>query len=197
MYIGLDDLLAKTLVKTKSFLIWPERTDEGVLQPFVLDLTAILNYPSVFSKIAFGMLKVVKEKVGLKGFNSVAGVPLAGVPYATFISLKTNKPMLLVRDGGRKKFVEGLLRMGDRVLIVDDFVLTGRQILKTTNKIISEGGVVGQAVVILCQSRDAMKRLKENGIRLYHLVDFRSLVESLKRMDALTDSEYEALVSKT
>ncbi len=191
----LVDLVAKTLVKTGGFLTWPDKTDEGILQPFVLDLTTILSHPRVFHRVASGLLKAVREKAGLGSFEFVAGVPLAGIPYASYICLKTCKPMLLVRERGREKLVEGPLKMGDRVLIVDDSVATGRQILGTAGKIVSEGGVVEQAVVIICQSPGAVERLRDKGITLYELIDFKSLVRSLKKLDALTDEEYEALLS--
>lgn len=196
MSTRLVNLVAKTLVQTDGFLIWPEKTDEGILQPFVLDLTTILNNPRVFSRVASSLLKMVKEKIGLRGFDLVAGVPLAGVPYASYVSIKTGKPMLLIRDGKKDRLVEGSLKMGDRVLIVDDFVITGRQILRTADKIVSEGGIVEQAVVIVCQSRSVLERLGEKGIRLHHLIDFKSIVESLRKLDALTESEYETLLSK-
>lgn len=196
MSTRLVNLVAKTLVQTDGFLIWPEKTDEGILQPFVLDLTTILNNPRVFSRVASRLLKMVKEKIGLRGFDLVAGVPLAGVPYASYVSIKTGKPMLLIRDGKKDRLVEGSLKMGDRVLIVDDFVITGRQILRTADKIVSEGGIVEQAVVIVCQSRSVLERLGEKGIRLHHLIDFKSIVESLRKLDALTESEYETLLSK-
>ncbi|MCX8183597.1 MAG: hypothetical protein N3F08_04180 [Crenarchaeota archaeon] len=187
--------MAKTLVKTGGFLSWPDKTDEGPLQPFVLDLTTILSHPRVFLRVASGLLKVVKEGAGLNRFEFITGVPLAGIPYASYVSLKTCKPMLLVRERGRGKLVEGPLKMGDRVLVVDDSVVTGRQILETASKIVSEGGVVEQAVVIMCQSGSAMERLRKKGITLHELISFKSLVRSLKKLDALTDEEYDALLS--
>lgn len=196
MYTGLVDLVAKTLVKTGGFLTWPDKTDEGVLQPFVLDLTTVLNYPGVFTRVASGLLRIVERRVGLKSFEFVTGVPLAGIPYASYVCLKTGKPMVLVRERGREKLVEGPLKMGDRVLIIDDFVVTGRQILRAASKIISEGGVVEQAVVIVCQSKSAVEKLRDRGVRLHQLIDFKSLVGSLRKLDALTENEYAALISK-
>jgi orotate phosphoribosyltransferase len=192
----LVNLVAETLVKAGGFLIWPEKTDEGVLQPYVLDLTTILNNPRVFSRVALGLLKMIEKKIGLRSFDLVTGVPLAGVPYASYVSIKTGKPMLLVREG-KKDRLEGSLKMGDRVLIIDDFVITGRQILRTASKIISEGGVVEQAVVIVCQSKSALERIGEKGIRLHYLIDFKSIVESLRKLDALSESEYETLLAGT
>jgi orotate phosphoribosyltransferase len=187
--------VAKTLVKAGGFLAWPDKTDEGVLQPFVLDLTTILSHPPVFLRVASNLLQVVRKKAGLKSFEFVAGVPLAGIPYASFLCVKTCKPMLLVRERGGGKLVEGPLKMGDRVLVVDDSVVTGRQILETASKIVSEGGVVEQAVVIICQNKNAVKRLKSKGITLHELIDFKSLVGSLKKLDALTEEEYNSLLS--
>ncbi|MBO3799809.1 MAG: hypothetical protein FGF52_01970 [Candidatus Brockarchaeota archaeon] len=194
MSTSLVDLVAKSLVQTGGFLIWPEKTDEGILQPFVLDLTVVLSNPRVFNKVARRMVEVVRKEVGVEKFNSVLGVPLAGVPYASYVSLKTGRPMLLLREG-KAKSVEGLFKMGDKVLIIDDFVSTGRQVSKAVDKIVWEGGVVEDAVVIVCQSKNAAEKLRKKGVELHYVFEFRNLVESLRKLDALTESEYETLMS--
>jgi uridine monophosphate synthetase len=191
----LVDLIAKSLVKTGGFIIWPEKTDEGVLQPYALDLTTILSDPKVFDRVARRFVRIIRKEVGVEKFDAVIGVPLAGIPYASYISVKTGKPMLLLREG-KSKAIEGLFRMGDRVLIVDDFVSTGRQIIRTAEKIVFEGGVVRDAAVIVCQSSGAAEKLKGKSINLHYLFEFRKLVESLRKLDALNDREYEALVSR-
>lgn len=194
MSTSLVDLVAKSLVQAGGFLLWPEKTDEGILQPYVLDLTIILGYPRVFARVANKMVEIVRKEIGVEKFNSVLGVPLAGIPYASYVSIKAVKPMLLLREG-KAKSVEGLFKMGDKVLVIDDFVSTGRQISKAVDKIVSEGGVVEDAVVIVCQSKKATEKLSKKGVKLHHVFEFRSLVESLRKLDALTESEYEALVS--
>jgi orotate phosphoribosyltransferase len=191
---SLVDLVAKSLVQAGGFLIWPEKTDEGVLQPYVLDLTVILSDPKVFDRVAGKMVEVVREEVGFEKFNSVLGVPLAGIPYASYVSIKTGKPMLLLREG-KAKSVEGLFKIGDKVLIVDDFVSTGRQVSKAVDKIVLEGGVVEDTMVIVCQSKKAAEKLRKKGVELHYVFEFRDLVESLRKLDALTESEYEALIS--
>jgi len=190
----LVNLVAKSLAQTGSFLMWPEKTDEGVLQPYVLDLTIILSYPKVFNRVAKGMVDIVENKIGVENFNAVLGIPLAGIPYASYISVKTDRPMLLLREG-KGKTIEGLFKMGDKVLVVDDSVSTGRQVLRTVNRIVSEGGVVEDVVVIVCQSKSVVKKLRIIGVRLHYLFDFKTLIESLKRLDALTEEEYESLLS--
>lgn len=194
MYTSLVNLVAKSLAQTGSFLMWPEKTDEGVLQPYVLDLTIILSYPKVFNRVAKGMVDIVENKIGVENFNAVLGIPLAGIPYASYISVKTDRPMLLLREG-KGKTIEGLFKMGDKVLVVDDSVSTGRQVLRTVNRIVSEGGVVEDVVVIVCQSKSVVKKLRIIGVRLHYLFDFKTLIESLKRLDALTEEEYESLLS--
>ncbi|MEM3713024.1 MAG: hypothetical protein QXR97_05765 [Thermoproteota archaeon] len=195
MSTSLVDIIAKSLVQTGGFLLWPEKTDEGVLQPYVLDLTTILSNPRVFERVAREMVDVVKKEVGVKKFNAVLGIPLAGIPYASYISVKTDKPMLLLKEE-KGRALEGIFKMGDKILIVDDFILTGRQILKAFDKVVSEGGLVEDAVVIVCQSGKAAEKLKKRGVELHFLFDFKKLVESLRRIDALTEEEYEALLSK-
>ncbi|MBO3769959.1 MAG: hypothetical protein QXS51_01545 [Thermoproteota archaeon] len=196
MSINLVDIVAKSLVKTGGFLIWPDKTDEGVLQPYVLNLTIILSDPRIFEKVARGMVNIVKEEIGVENFNSILGIPLAGIPYASYISLKTGKPMLLLKED-KAKALEGLFKMGDKILLVDDFISTGRQMLRAMDKVISEGGLVEDAVVIVCQSKNAVEKLKKREVELHFLFDFKELVESLRKLDALTDEEYESLLSRT
>ncbi|MEM2487096.1 MAG: hypothetical protein QXR44_00675 [Thermoproteota archaeon] len=195
MSTSLVNLVAKRLVQSGGFLIWPEKTDEGILQPYVLDLTIILSDPKVFDRVAGRMVDIVKREIGVEEFNAVLGVPLAGIPYASYISVKTGKPMLLLKEGGEKA-VEGLFKMGDKILIVDDFISTGKQIVRAMDKIVSEGGVVEDALVIVCQSENTAEKLRKRGIRLHFLFDFKKLVKSLRKLDALTEEEYRALLPR-
>lgn len=195
MSISLVDIVAKSLVKTGGFLIWPDKTEEGVLQPYVLNLTTILSDPRIFEKVAREMVNIVRGEVGVENFNSVLGIPLAGIPYASYVSVKTGKPMLLLKEE-KVKALEGLFKMGDKILLIDDFVSTGRQMLRAIDKVVSEGGLVEDAVVIVCQSRDAIEKLKKREVELHFLFGFKELVESIRKLDALTDEEYEALLSR-
>ncbi|MEM1557002.1 MAG: hypothetical protein QXI11_00740 [Thermoproteota archaeon] len=161
----------------------------------MLDLTIILSDPKVFDRVAGRMVDIVKREIGVEEFNAVLGVPLAGIPYASYISVKTGKPMLLLKEGGEKA-VEGLFKMGDKILIVDDFISTGKQIVRAMDKIVSEGGVVEDALVIVCQSENTAEKLRKRGIRLHFLFDFKKLVKSLRKLDALTEEEYRALLPR-
>lgn len=84
----------------------------------------------------------------------LAGIPTAGIANAAVLALNLSKPFLYDRkepkEDGQERRAEGLLKPGDKVLLLDDVATTGRNIVEATEAITAKkGGVVEDALVLL------------------------------------------------
>ena len=102
----------------------------------------------------------------------LAGLELGGVPVATALSLATGLPVAFVRKEAKKygtaKLAEGAEVDGRRVLIVEDIVTTGGQVVLSARDLRSKGAsLIGALCVIDRSSGD--HQLAEDGLDLISL----------------------------
>jgi orotate phosphoribosyltransferase len=101
------------------------------------------------------LLEIAKQMVPLipAGTEVLAGLEMGGIPIATALSLETGIPCVFVRKEakayGTCKFAEGLEIKGKKVLVVEDVVTTGGQVVLSTADLRSIGAEISH--VPFCQ----------------------------------------------
>jgi len=141
----------------------------------------------------------VSNEVGTKNVDKIMGVPTAGIPFSTVVSQKLGLPLLYYRkekkEHALKKRIEGKLENGDRVLIVDDLITTGKSALDAAGVIRKEGGKVSEIVVLLDREQGGAKNLEKNGINVHSLFKMSDALRWLHEAGMLTDRNYGKLMN--
>jgi orotate phosphoribosyltransferase len=136
--------------------------------------------------------------VKLENFDRIAGVPLAGIPFASQIAYNLKKPFLYVRKGirhhGRQRRVEGILVSGDRVLLVDDLVTTGLNLKKAAEAIRAEGGVVKEVVALLDREEGGKEKLEKIGIKVHTLLRISEVANTLYEIGAIDEASLKTIL---
>lgn len=103
----------------------------------------------------------------------LAGLELGGVPIATALGLLTGRPIVFVRkrakDYGTRQLAEGLDIRGRRVLVIEDVVTSGGQIVTSTDDLRKLGATVTDALCVIDRESGARSALSEAGIELHSL----------------------------
>jgi len=90
------------------------------------------------------------------GIEVLAGLELGGVPVATALSLSTGLPTAFVRKEpktyGTAKLAEGADIEGRRVLVVEDVITTGGQVIASTEDLRARGAVVSDVLCVIDRS---------------------------------------------
>jgi orotate phosphoribosyltransferase len=98
---------------------------------------------------------IVRELAPLvpPGTQGLAGLELGGIPIATMLSAETGLPAFFVRKQAKKYGTERLCEGGDirgkRLLIVEDVVTTGGQIVLSAHDLRAEGALVEHALCVI------------------------------------------------
>ena len=96
----------------------------------------------------------------------LAGLELGGVPVATALSLETGLPVAFVRkkakEYGTAKLAEGAEIAGRRVLIVEDIVTTGGQVVLSARDLRDRGASLVGALCVVDRSAGAHQLAAEN-----------------------------------
>jgi len=76
----------------------------------------------------------------------LAGPALGGIPLATAVALETGLPFVIVRpetkDHGTARLIEGVLEPGDAVVVIEDVVTTGAQVVRAARTVEAAGAKV-------------------------------------------------------
>jgi orotate phosphoribosyltransferase len=128
----------------------------------------------------------------------MAGVASAGVPHAAFLAHELNTPMVYVRskkkEHGRQNRVEGELKAGQEVLVVEDLVNQGGSVADAVEALRDEGAVVNHVICLVSyQLPAAQERLKELKVKLHYLCDFDSILEEVQSRKEITQDQLESL----
>lgn len=149
------------------------------------------SFPDAFREICDFYGEYITNQVGLKNFDRIAGVPLAGIPFATQIAYNLGKPFLYVRKGfrrhGRQRRVEGILVSGDRVLLIDDLITTGLNLKNAADAIKAEGGVVTSIVALLDREEGGKTKLEKNGVKIHTLLKMSEVANTLYEIGAIDE----------
>ncbi len=193
-----DELdFCKILLKTGAIKFGVFKLTSGKISSYYIDLRLILSFPEALKKV-IGFYEKLANSVGINNFQRIAGIPTAGVPFASILAFKLSKPFIYVRKEvkphGRERRVEGLLYPGDKVLIVDDLITTGKSMLNAIDAIKAEGGIVTDAIVLIDREEGGGEKLMEENVNLKCFIKISEIAKKLLDMGAINIEEYEKMV---
>jgi orotate phosphoribosyltransferase len=192
--------MAKILHKIDALKFGVFKLTSGKASPYYIDLRVVPSFPDAFRQICDFYAEQITHEIGLKKFDRVAGVPLAGIPFASQIAYNLGKPFLYVRKGirlhGRKRRVEGILSSGDRVLLVDDLVTTGLTLNRAAKAVRAEGGIVKEAIALLDREEGGKEKLEKNGIKLYSLLRMSEVASTLFEIGAIDEENRKTILKQ-
>jgi orotate phosphoribosyltransferase len=192
--------IAKILHKIDALKFGLFKLTSGKISPYYIDLRLIPSFPDAFRQICDFYGESITRQIGLKNFDRIAGVPIAGIPFASQIAYNLKKPFLYVRKGvrlhGRQRRVEGILVSGDRVLLVDDLVTTGLTLKKAAEAVTAEGGIVKETVALLDREEGGKEKLAKNGIQLHALLKIGEVAKTLYEIGAIDEENLKTILKQ-
>jgi len=192
--------VAKILHKIDALKFGLFKLTSGKVSPYYIDLRIVPSFPDAFSQICNFYGEAITSQITLKNFDRVAGVPIAGIPFASQIAYNLKKPFLYVRKGvrlhGRQRRVEGILVSGDRVLLVDDLITTGLTLKKAAEAVTAEGGIVTEAVALLDREEGGKEKLAKSGIQLHALLKISGVANALYEIGAIDKENLKTILKQ-
>ena len=151
----------------------------GKKSSYYVDLKKATCDPSTLRKMA----EMVVERIP-PGTDRVAGLELGSVPIAAVVSVMSDIPMIIVRKEkkgyGTGNRIEGELKEGERVLIIEDTTTTGGQVVKAIRAIREAGGTVEDAIVVVNRQEGSDEAVKAENVRLISVIRASDILESVR-----------------
>src|SRR2546425_4375934 len=193
----IEEELPKILVHTGALKFGMFTLSGGKLGSYYLDLRVLPSFPDAF-QTAIDLLAEKAKAIG--GVQKIAGIPTGGLPWASVLAFSMSKPLVYTRKEvklhGRERKVEGVLASGDKVLLIDDVITSGKNLLAGLQSLRDEGGVVEDALVLVDREEGGTAHLEKSGVKLHSVVRISEIAKKLLDMDAVTASEYEEMVAQ-
>ncbi len=161
-------------ITTRSLLHGEFLLRSGTTSDEYFDKYMFESDPKLLRAIAEAMSALVPD-----GIDALAGLELGGVPLAVMLSQVTGLPALFVRKGakeyGTRRFAEGGEVTGRRLLVIEDVVTSGGQVVLSTHDLREVGATVTKALCVIDRQAGGVQALAAEGVELRALFTMTEL----------------------
>lgn len=176
----------------------PYTYTSGIKSPMYTDNRVVMSYPDIRRKIVNLYIQIIKKEIGLKNIDYISATATAAIPQGSWIADKLNLPMVFVRSSkktyGKENQMEGYLKKGSKVLIIEDLISTGKSSIGNAMTIRKLGGKVKHCVATTTyEMQKAKDTFKENKIKLFTLTTGRIIAEEAEKLRLLTGKQKESV----
>ncbi|MFD2672277.1 orotate phosphoribosyltransferase [Marinicrinis sediminis] len=180
---ALSKEIAQALLNIEAVFLRPHEPftwTSGIQSPIYCDNRMTLSFPEVREKIADGFVQIIREQY--PDAEVIAGTSTAGIPHAAWIAQKMNLPMVYIRDKakghGKQNQIEGLLKKGQKVVVIEDLISTGGSSLKASLAVREAGAEVLATIAIFTYEFEKAKQgFDDAGIQLATLSGYSDLIK--------------------
>ena len=195
----LDQLLAEKLLSISAIKLQPSIPfvwASGWNSPIYTDNRKTLSYPEVRNFIKVELSRLIAEN-----FNEaevVAGVATGAIAQGALVADTLSLPFVYIRstpkDHGLENLIEGNIKPGQKVVIVEDLVSTGKSSLKAAQAVRDAGAeVVGMVAIFTYEFPQAAEAFKQAGIKLLTISNYSAMVDAAVKANYIKAEDVETL----
>lgn len=177
-----EELIAKDLLSIEAVFLSPDEPftwASGIKSPIYCDNRLTLSYPEVRNDIEKGLAELVQENY--PDCEVLMGTSTAGIAHAALVADILNKPMGYVRGSnkshGRQNRIEGVVRKGMKVVVVEDLISTGGSSLEVVDALREAGcEVLGLVAIFTYGLKDSIKNFADKDCHFVTLSNYDALL---------------------
>lgn len=163
----------------------------GMRSPIYCDNRMTLTYPAVRTSIKEAFAKLAGQ---FDDIDMIAGVATAGVAHGALLADALGLPYIYVRGKakghGRQNLIEGEVRPGARVLVVEDLISTGGSSIAAVQALRDASMTVAAVVAIFNYGFEkAADNFKDADCTFATLCDYQALLTVAEEMDYISKEE--------
>jgi orotate phosphoribosyltransferase len=195
----LEQILAKKLLQIKAIKLQPANPftwASGWKSPIYCDNRKTLSYPNIRNFIKLELARTISEEY--ENATAVAGVATGAIAQGAMVAEELNLPFVYIRatpkDHGLENLIEGDLKPGSKVVVIEDLISTGGSSLKAVEAIRNAGcHVVGMIAIFTYGFPVAEEKFKEAKVKLKTLCNYDAILDEALKTDYIDESEIKTL----
>jgi orotate phosphoribosyltransferase len=192
-------ILAEKLLGISAIKLQPDNPftwASGWNSPIYTDNRKTLSYPDVRTFIKTEISRLILED--FQDVDYIAGVATGAIAQGALVSDNLGLPYVYVRsspkDHGLENLIEGNLKPGSKVVVIEDLISTGGSSLKAVEAIRAAGcEVIGMVAIFTYDFPVAQKAFKEAGVKLVTLSNYNAMLEAALNINYIKEADLETL----
>ncbi|MFT4092777.1 MAG: orotate phosphoribosyltransferase [Niabella sp.] len=176
-------VVAEKLLQANAVKLSPEHPftwASGWKSPIYCDNRSVLSYPFIRDFIKSEMCNVLFEQFGEA--DAVAGVATAGIAWGAMAADQLKLPFLYVRpkpkDHGLGNQIEGRYEAGQKVVVIEDLVSTGKSSLQAVDALEAAGlEIAGMVSIFTYDFSVSAELFEKRGLKYHPLTSYPVLLE--------------------
>ena len=185
---GVAEMTARMILEAGAvkYSAQPYFLSSGWASPVYIDVQRMISFPRMRRNLMDLASETVLIEAGFEKFDTVVGVEAAGIAYAAWIAERLSLPLQYVRRHprgfGREAQIEGTLKPGARVLLVDDVTTDGRSKIGMCRALRAMEARVDHILVMFYYDvfPEARALFKALEIELHYLATWRDVVSAAR-----------------
>ena len=192
---------AEKLLQINAVRLSPEKPftwASGWKSPIYCDNRKVLSHPYIRDYIKSELCNVVFEKYG--SAEVIAGVATAGIAWGVMIADQLKLPFIYVRpkpkEHGLSNQIEGEYKGGQKVVVIEDLVSTGKSSLQVVDVLKKEKlEILGMVSIFNYQFEAGQEAFKRAEIDLVSLTDYSTLLQLAEKKGFIEPVQQEILLN--
>lgn len=191
--------VAEFLLKIKAVKLQPSQPftwASGWKSPIYCDNRKTLSHPEIRTYLRQRFVDLILEKYGKP--DVIAGVATGGIAIGVLIAQDLGIPFIYVRSEakshGMNNQIEGEVHSGQRVIVVEDLVSSGKSSLVAVEALRAAGcDVKGMVAIFTYGFQVAKDSFKNAKCDLHTLTNYSTLLEQALATDYITENQLNSL----
>ena len=192
---ALERIVAEKLLKIKAVKLQPGNTStwaSGWKSPIYCDNRKTLSYPALRTFLKIELARTIVENFG--EVEAVAGVATGAIAQGALVADLLGLPFVYIRstpkDHGLENQIEGELRPGSKVVVVEDLISTGGSSLKAVEAVRNFGcTVIGMVAIYTHGFPVAEEQFQAANVPLITLSNYDAVIEEALKTEYITPTE--------
>ena len=162
----------------------------GATFSYYIDLRKIISNPHLFNQVLDAYGDIVQQLE----FDRIAGIPYGALPTATGLALNLQRPMIFprkeVKAHGTRRLIEGNFNPGEKVVVIDDILISGKSVMEGAEKLKSAGLKIDDIVVFIDHEGGVKQRLADHGYRAHSVLSISEITDTLYEARRINQEQY-------
>lgn len=191
--------VAEFLLQIKAIKLQPANPftwASGWKSPIYCDNRITLSHPAVRTYIRQKLAQLIQEEYG--AVDVIAGVATAGIPQGVLVAQELGLPFIYVRskakEHGTGSLIEGEVIEGQRVVVIEDLISTGKSSLQAVEALRGAGlSVAGLVAIFTYGFQQADDNFATAKCRFSTLSNYKALIDYAAEHAIIAKSDIEFL----